>query len=77
MKWVEWIEPFGVNNEPVYMRVLPEVAIAVQKKCVEQSNLKNNRQFSYSSDEQALDDFMVVNWAMFKECSCGDPVEVK
>jgi hypothetical protein len=24
-----------------------------------------------------LDDFMVVNWAMFKECSCGDPVEVK
>ena len=51
-KWIEWIEPFGPNNEPVYMRVTEQTAIAVMKKAHPEL-----------TDEQALDEFIVVNWA--------------
>lgn len=50
--WVEWCEPFGPNNEPVYMRVRKSVAIARMKQVHPEL-----------SDERALDEFLVVNWA--------------
>src|SRR5271165_2706748 len=56
MKWIEWIEPFGPNDEPVYCRVPETTAIAVQRS-------KHN----YNNDQQALDDFIAVHWAYVKE----------
>lgn len=55
--WVEWVEPFGPNNEPVYMRVPASTAIAVSK-----TNAKN-RGKSYPNDYQALEDFVAVHCA--------------
>jgi hypothetical protein len=54
-QWVEWIEPFGPNNEPVYCRVTRETAIATQRRIHE-----------YASDQDALDDFVTVHWAEAK-----------
>lgn len=51
--WVEWIEPFGPDNEPVYMRVPETTAIAIMKQ-----------QHPYATDADALDDFIVVHWAL-------------
>jgi hypothetical protein len=51
-RWIEWIEPFGPNNEPVYCRVPPATAIASQRRVAE-----------YPTDERALEDFMTVHWA--------------
>ena len=60
-RWVEWIEPFGPNNEPVYMSVPATTAIAVMQ------DVAKRRGGMYSSDEAALEDFIVVNWATIKE----------
>lgn len=54
--WVEWSEPFGKNNAPVLMRVRRSVAIARMKEVHPEL-----------SDEQALDEFIVVNWATLLE----------
>ncbi len=62
-RWVEWIEPFGPNNEPVYLSVPETTAIACMK-----DSAKRRGKF-YLSDEQALDDFVVVHWAYIKEKS--------
>jgi len=51
-EWVEWIEPFGDTNGHVYMRVTKQQAIAAMKKA-----------HPGLTDEQALDEFIVVNWA--------------
>lgn len=59
LAWIEWVEPFGPNNEPVFFRVPPETAIAVQKATAKQAN----PDFVYPSDQAALDDFIVVHWA--------------
>jgi hypothetical protein len=59
--WVEWIEPFGPNCEPVYMRTLASTAILVQK----QGAAKHGH--IYENDMQALEDFIVVNWASIIE----------
>jgi len=65
MRWVEWIEPFGPDNEPVYCRVPETTAVATQKKSAAMSSSK----FIYPNDETALDDFMVVHWARFVDQS--------
>ena len=54
--WVEWIEPFGPNNEPVYLSVPATTAIAVMKHV-----------HGYTSNEEALEEFIVVNWATITE----------
>jgi hypothetical protein len=65
-RWVEWIEPFGPKNEPVYCRVPESTAIAVQKK------VAGEKGFGYASDEEALLDFVTVHWAEIKESrSCS------
>lgn len=58
--WVEWVEPFGPNNEPVYMRVEVTTAIAKQKAYVESLGKR------YLDDKDALQDFITVNWAYLK-----------
>lgn len=58
-KWIEWVEPFGPNSEPVYCRVTPETAIATQKHSA--STLAPP--YVYTSDERALEDFITVRWA--------------
>lgn len=55
--FIEWIEPYGPNNEPVYMRVAEPTAIATMRA----SALRKGH--VYESDTQALQDFMTVNWA--------------
>ena len=57
--WIEWIEPFGPDNEPVFCRVTVRTAVAAQKF----SSAQAKEGFTYVSDEDALDDFMVVHWA--------------
>jgi hypothetical protein len=55
--WIEWIEPFGPNNEPVYCRVPTSTAIAVAKYIAAKQG------HMYESDQDALDDFIIVHWA--------------
>jgi hypothetical protein len=61
--WVEWVEPFGPNSEPVYCRVTKETAVATQKHSANDAKPG----FIYESDERALEDFMTVQWANFVE----------
>ena len=61
--WLEWVEPFGPNNEPVFMRVPYATAIARSK-----ANASANGH-TYDNDEQALDDFRAVNWT--NECNAS------
>ena len=60
--WVTWIEPFGPNSEPVYMFVPVKTAIAAMR-----SSAMKSKGFDYPSDDAALDDFMMCNWAEFCE----------
>ncbi|RZN19506.1 hypothetical protein [Bradyrhizobium sp. Leo121] len=50
----EWVEPFGEGPEPVHCRMSSRDIIAAQKRRPEYAN---------ATDQQALDDFIVVNWA--------------
>jgi hypothetical protein len=63
IEWVEWIEPFGPNNEPVYMRVTIEVAIACAKH---NARVLTGLEKPYKTDKDALLDFMSVHWADIK-----------
>lgn len=61
--WIEWNEPLRTDREPycnTLRRALPEDVIAYQKDYYESKNI-------YLSDEDLLDQFMVVNWAWKKE----------
>lgn len=55
-KWIEWVEPFGPNNEPVYMRVTPRTAVTHMKAA-----------YPTLSDQDALIEFICVYWASIKE----------
>lgn len=56
MKILEYIEP-GENDEPVVVRLSQEDAIRSMKE------LRARQGYVYASDEEALQDFLVVNWA--------------
>lgn len=58
-QWVEWVEPYGPNDEPCWRRTSAQTAIKVAKLVAAKHN------HTYQSDEQALADFMAVHWAMF------------
>jgi hypothetical protein len=53
--FIEWVEPLGRGSEPVYMRArasdVAKVARALEPR--------------YESDEQAVEDFMVIHWAHY------------
>lgn len=55
--WVEWIEPFGPKNEPVYCRVPRSTAIAHTRAAVPTGAVDTR------NDEEAFEDFKVVHWA--------------
>jgi hypothetical protein len=57
-RWIEWIEPYGPNSEPLYCRLPASTAIAVAKD-------RYAKAVPYKDDEDALCDFMVVHWASF------------
>lgn len=56
MIWIEWVEPF-VESDPVYLRVSRETAI----KYAKDGAAKHGH--TYATDEDALMDFIIVNWA--------------
>lgn len=55
--WIEWVEPFGPNNEPVYCQIPRSTAILVQKK------IAADKGKPYAHDEDAFQDFVTVHWA--------------
>jgi hypothetical protein len=57
--WIEWVEPFGPDNEPVYLRVRPQVAIAVTRKLHREKRPGEPP----LTDQEALDSFIAVHWA--------------
>lgn len=65
MTWIEWVEPFE-DNDPVYMRVSRETAIKRQVR------LGKTLGKPYLSEKDALDDFIVVNWASIRESKPGE-----
>jgi hypothetical protein len=62
MRWITWVEPFVNSGEPVYCTVSEKTAVEAQRQIHE-----------YETDEQALEDFMVVYWAQF----CDPPKGVE
>ena len=52
--WIEWVDPFDKEGKyPVVMRMSAKDVAAYQRELEPR----------YTSDEQAIDDFMAVNWA--------------
>lgn len=62
-RWVKWVEPYGPNNEPVYMRVSESTAIAVARKRWGRPKVEG---WIYT-DGHALADFIAVHWATITE----------
>lgn len=54
---VEWVEPFGPDDQPAFIRVAKSTAVAYQK------HNASIKKYTYETDEDALIDFMVVHWA--------------
>lgn len=67
-RWVTWVEPGVPSGLPVYSFASEVTAIAMQK---EVALTVNN--YTYKTDQDALADFMAVNWASFTE----KPKEIK
>lgn len=55
------------TGEPVYCYVSESVAIAAQKAAIVEMNKRSGTNYVYKDDQTALQDFMVVHWAEFKE----------
>ena len=58
MSLIEWIEPYDADADTTLIcRMTTEDAIKAQKKAAAAKN------YTYQSDQAALDDFMAVHWA--------------
>lgn len=53
---IEWVEP-SEDNQPITFTCSEKEAIDRQR------SIAASRGFTYESDDDALQDFMVVNWA--------------
>lgn len=63
-RWVEWIEPYSSDCvSTLHCRMTAEDVVHYQKT---REDLRA-KGFTYTSDEAALDDFVVENWATIKE----------
>jgi hypothetical protein len=63
-KYVKWIEPYSVEADVcVELRVTVEDAIKSQRVHV----AKYRPDFTYESDDQALQDFITVHWGIVVE----------
>lgn len=52
--WIDWIEPFDSEAKyTLYCRLSEQDVIRFQRE----------REPRYTSDEQAVEDFMVIHWA--------------
>jgi hypothetical protein len=60
-KWVEWCEPLWDGAEPVYQYAKAEDIVAVRRR-QEPRYIADGK-----TDQEVLDDFMVVHWAQFVE----------
>lgn len=56
---VEWVEP-GENDEPVIQIISIEEAVKIAKA------VAATKGYTYSSDQDALEDFVTVHWAIVK-----------
>lgn len=61
-KYVEWDEPYDGEQDPphVLLRMTIEDAVRAMRR--------KDKYNQYQSDEQALDDFIVIHWARIVEC---------
>lgn len=57
IEWIEWVDPVNKACDPVFCRVTPEVAIACSKEAA------TIRGHVYENDSDALEDFIITNWA--------------
>lgn len=55
-RWIEWVEPFSAAEVPVYMRMKGKDAAKAMMAMHPEYEL---------NELQALEEFMVVNWACF------------
>lgn len=60
MRWIEWVEPYG-DYGTLYCTVSEKTAIAVEKAIAAAAGKPG----IYSTDDEALQDFMTVHWATF------------
>lgn len=58
MKYIYFVEPHAIPGAVCYVQLTEDQAIEWQR-----SYAVNHKGFVYQSDQEALDDFMVVNWA--------------
>jgi hypothetical protein len=69
-EWVEWVEPYGPDAEmTTYIRARVSEVINYMHARAKKYGV------AYPSDQDALNDFMVVNWAEF--CNAPDTVKEK
>lgn len=62
-KWVEYVEPLGSGKYGAqYIRIKVDEVIEYMKNEY-QEQYKNHYNYPYKSDQDALDDFMVIHWA--------------
>jgi len=59
--WINWVEPFNEQDDPVYCKVTEHAAILRQKE------VAKKRGYTYPNDEEALLDFISVHWATVTE----------
>jgi hypothetical protein len=67
MRWITWVEPFSACGEPCYCVVSEKAAVEVMRSAA----LVHPKKHKYSSDQEALEDFMTVHWAGFCEKPLG------
>jgi hypothetical protein len=60
-KWVEWDEPYGPEDVHMICRVKADEIIKHMKNLQEYK--KDHPNYPYKSDQEALDDFVVIHWA--------------
>lgn len=53
--FIEWVEPLGNGSEPVFMRA----------RASDIAKVRRRHEPRYESDERAIDDFLVVNFAYY------------
>lgn len=56
-QYVEWVEPYGDGAEAVIM----------QMSCEDVAKWQRRREPRYTSDQEAIDDFVVVHWGKIIE----------
>ena len=60
---IKYIQPYPNSSEPEEVIVTREEAIRIQREHV----ARVRPDFTYKSDEQALEDYMTIHWAWVVE----------